>query len=93
MFIDPSCDLVSTTKRLLWGKYVNAGQTCVSPDYVMVPEHFKDTFLKVLKETYACSSLTCLAQNSSSVVITQLQRILRQRFPLELHPPHLLKRI
>ncbi|TFK95423.1 NAD-aldehyde dehydrogenase [Pterulicium gracile] len=52
VFIDPSCDLVSTTKRLLWGKYVNAGQTCVSPDYVMVPEHFKDTFLKVLKETY-----------------------------------------
>ena len=51
MIIDPACDLKTATKRILWGKVVNAGQTCVAPDYVLVPKDFQDKFVGALKET------------------------------------------
>ncbi|KAI0064309.1 NAD-aldehyde dehydrogenase [Artomyces pyxidatus] len=55
-FIDPKCDLKVTAKRLMWGKITNAGQTCVAPDYVLVPKDFVDKFveacIKTLNEFY-----------------------------------------
>lgn len=36
-------------KRIAWGKMLNAGQTCVAPDYVWVQEGVKDIFLQELK--------------------------------------------
>ncbi|KAF9446039.1 NAD-aldehyde dehydrogenase [Macrolepiota fuliginosa MF-IS2] len=50
VFIDPNCDLETAAKRILWGKVVNAGQTCVAPDYVLVPRDFQDKFVSALKE-------------------------------------------
>lgn len=55
VIIDPSCDLTMTAKRLLWGKTVNAGQTCVAPDYVLVPKSFQDQLVEALKKTYVFS--------------------------------------
>ncbi len=34
--VDPSADLSVSARRIVWGKYYNAGQTCVSPDYIIV---------------------------------------------------------
>jgi aldehyde dehydrogenase (NAD+) len=34
-WVDPSADLDVAADRLAWGKFVNAGQTCVAPDYVL----------------------------------------------------------
>ncbi len=39
-----------TAKRLVWGKFLNAGQTCIAPDYVMVESNIKDTFLSAVKK-------------------------------------------
>jgi aldehyde dehydrogenase (NAD+) len=36
--VDDSADLHTTARRIAWGKFVNAGQTCIAPDYVMVSE-------------------------------------------------------
>ncbi|WP_027377443.1 aldehyde dehydrogenase [Kaistella palustris] len=36
-------------KRIVWGKYLNAGQTCVAPDYILVDAKVKDSFLDSLK--------------------------------------------
>lgn len=36
-------------KRIIWGKFLNAGQTCVAPDYILVDEKVKDSFLDTLK--------------------------------------------
>ncbi len=36
-------------KRIVWGKFLNAGQTCVAPDYVLVDEKVKDKFLEYVK--------------------------------------------
>lgn len=35
VYIDASADLNITAKRLIWGRFVNTGQTCVAPDYVL----------------------------------------------------------
>jgi aldehyde dehydrogenase (NAD+)/aldehyde dehydrogenase (NAD(P)+) len=52
VIIDPKCDLKTAAKRIMWGKVVNAGQTCVAPDYILVPREFQDTFVQALKEVY-----------------------------------------
>ena len=36
-------------KRIVWGKFLNSGQTCVAPDYILVEEKVKDSFLDSLK--------------------------------------------
>jgi aldehyde dehydrogenase (NAD+) len=35
VYIDESADLNVTSRRLVWGKFANCGQTCVAPDYVL----------------------------------------------------------
>ena len=43
-------------RRILWGKYLNAGQTCVAPDYVLcspkVQQKFLDSATRIIKEFY-----------------------------------------
>lgn len=39
--IDRGVPLEMTAKRIIWGKFLNAGQTCVAPDYVLVPPEMK----------------------------------------------------
>jgi aldehyde dehydrogenase (NAD+) len=38
------------TKRIWWGKTINAGQTCVAPDFVFIHESAKDSFIEKSKE-------------------------------------------
>jgi aldehyde dehydrogenase (NAD+) len=37
-------------KRIAWGKYLNAGQTCIAPDYLYLHQNIKDEFLHHLKD-------------------------------------------
>lgn len=49
--IDKDVKIDVAAKRLVWGKFLNAGQTCVAPDYVYVHKDIKEKFLKaVVKE-------------------------------------------
>lgn len=48
-FVFADCDIKTTAKRLVWAKYFNAGQTCVSPDYVLVEKSIETDFLAALK--------------------------------------------
>ncbi|GAA5532015.1 aldehyde dehydrogenase family protein [Deinococcus aluminii] len=43
-------DLHLAAERIGWGKFLNAGQTCVAPDYVLVPEAQHDGFVERLRE-------------------------------------------
>lgn len=45
-------DLVKAAVRIAWGKTVNAGQTCIAPDYVLVHESVKKTFVRLLGEAF-----------------------------------------
>jgi aldehyde dehydrogenase (NAD+) len=46
--IDQDANLLVAAKRVAWGKALNAGQTCIAPDYLMIHEKVKDRFLKLL---------------------------------------------
>ena len=46
--IDKTANLHIAAKRVAWGKSLNAGQTCIAPDYLMIHEDVKDQFLKLL---------------------------------------------
>jgi aldehyde dehydrogenase (NAD+) len=35
-------------KRIAWGKFMNAGQTCISPDYILIDKKIKDHFLEII---------------------------------------------
>ncbi|GIN38016.1 aldehyde dehydrogenase [Heyndrickxia oleronia] len=37
-------------KRIVWGKLLNAGQTCVAPDYLLIHESIKDLFIEEMKK-------------------------------------------
>ena len=43
--IEESANIEIAAKRVAWGKFLNAGQTCVAPDYVLIPRHLQDQFL------------------------------------------------
>ncbi|MBU8895925.1 aldehyde dehydrogenase family protein [Corallococcus sp. H22C18031201] len=49
VIIDESADLAATAERVAWGKFINAGQTCVAPDYIFVPASKERAFLDALK--------------------------------------------
>lgn len=49
--VDKEVDLDVAVKRIVWGKFINAGQTCVSPDYILVHKDIHEKFLKkVIKQ-------------------------------------------
>ncbi|MEX0720162.1 MAG: aldehyde dehydrogenase [Balneolaceae bacterium] len=48
--VDDSADLKTSAKRIAWGKFMNAGQTCIAPDYLLVQETIKKEFLGYLKD-------------------------------------------
>lgn len=50
--VDDSADLVSTARRLAWGKALNAGQTCIAPDYVLVSPDRKPALIDALREQF-----------------------------------------
>lgn len=47
--VDSTADLPLAARRILWGKLINAGQTCVAPDYLFVQSDIKDQLLEELK--------------------------------------------
>ena len=51
--IDDSADLVQAAQRIVWGKFVNGGQTCIAPDYVMVSERRESQFVDELRRAIA----------------------------------------
>lgn len=48
--VHDDANLKLAAKRIAWGKYINAGQTCVAPDYLYVHSRVKEEFLKELMQ-------------------------------------------
>ncbi len=51
--IDETADIKETAKRIVWGKCINGGQTCVAPDYVFIARNKRDAFTQAWKEAVA----------------------------------------
>lgn len=48
--VDETADIEISARRIIWGKFVNAGQTCVAPDYLLVEESIKDKLVETMKK-------------------------------------------
>lgn len=48
--IEQTANLKLTAKRIVWGKFLNAGQTCIAPDYLLVHQSIKTKLIALLKE-------------------------------------------
>jgi coniferyl-aldehyde dehydrogenase len=49
--IDASCNLDGVIDRIAWGKLINAGQTCIAPDYMLVPRSDVERFVALLRRS------------------------------------------
>jgi len=48
VIIDGTANLAGAAQKICWGKFINAGQTCVAPDYVLIQEEKEMEFLSLL---------------------------------------------
>lgn len=68
LIIAPDAHLKTVIKRLVWGKFVNAGQTCVAPDYVLVHRSIEKRFLEGLKAEIEKSEFSLEKENYAQII-------------------------
>ena len=51
--VDSEADLKVAARRIAWGKTLNAGQTCIAPDYLLLHEDIKDAFVEAFRQALA----------------------------------------
>ena len=51
--VDKDADLRIAARRIVWGKCLNSGQTCIAPDYLFLHEDVKDAFVDAFKQELA----------------------------------------
>jgi aldehyde dehydrogenase (NAD+) len=49
--VDRTADIPVTARRIAWGKFMNAGQTCIAPDYVLADESIEEELISELKKS------------------------------------------
>lgn len=50
--VDKEADIKVAAKRIAWGKALNAGQTCIAPDYLLVHKDIKEPFIEELRKAF-----------------------------------------
>lgn len=72
VIVDKTANIKIAAKRIAFGKFLNSGQTCIAPDYLLIEESVKDTFIielqKAIKEYYGN---TPLESNQYGSIINQ----------------------
>jgi aldehyde dehydrogenase (NAD+) len=51
VIVEKDANIISSARRIIVGKFANAGQTCVAPDYVLVHEDISEKFIAALRDT------------------------------------------
>ncbi|MBR0084442.1 MAG: aldehyde dehydrogenase family protein, partial [Bacteroidales bacterium] len=51
--VDKDADISIAARRIVWGKCLNSGQTCIAPDYLFLHEDIKDAFVAAFKKELA----------------------------------------
>ena len=69
--VHESANLEHAAKRLVWATFMNGGQTCVRPDFLLVHQAVADRFISLLKATikdfYGIATPTAIAIATSTV--------------------------
>ncbi len=71
--VDADINLDHAAKRIAWGKFINAGQTCIAPDYLLIDRTIKDAFLDKL------TTAICQFFGEDPSQSSDLSRIINQR--------------
>ncbi|KAL9644272.1 hypothetical protein ABK040_005733 [Willaertia magna] len=61
LIMDSTVDIGVASKRLTWGKFLNCGQTCVAPDYLLLESKIAKRFI----ESFKSSIKTCFGEDAS----------------------------
>ena len=48
--VDKTADIKLAAKRIVWGKFINGGQTCIAPDYLLIHKSIKNEFVNFFKD-------------------------------------------
>lgn len=62
--IDQTANLDEAAEKIFWGKYLNRGQSCIAPDYILVQQSIADTFIAKIKALAGANS-----QSDKAVII------------------------
>lgn len=79
VIIAEDADLEMAARRIVFGKYMNAGQTCVAPDYVLVPSNKCEDFIALLREEIKRQFDVNIFDSSSSASGNEYVRIVNQK--------------
>lgn len=71
VIVEKSAKIDLCAKRIVFGKFLNVGQTCVAPDYVIVHESVKDKFIEALKKWIEKLYPAALENEDYGKIITQ----------------------
>ncbi len=63
--VDATAPIQLTAKRIVWGKFVNCGQTCIAPDYLLVDSSIKDQLLTAITKEIKAAYGADAAQSKS----------------------------
>jgi aldehyde dehydrogenase (NAD+) len=66
VIVDETADPQTAAERILWGKFINAGQTCIAPDYVLMHESIVDDFVSSAQQVTAARFGATAANQSES---------------------------
>jgi coniferyl-aldehyde dehydrogenase len=68
--LDPSCDIERAARSIAFGKFLNAGQTCIAPDYVLAPRQSIEAFCAALQRAIARLYPTLAANRDYSSIVS-----------------------
>lgn len=83
VIVDETANFKVAAQRIALGKWMNAGQTCVAPDYLLLQEDIADQFLQTLKEVYASFSGGSYLENERYARLVSEKHLKRQEKMLE----------
>ena len=73
--VDETADLKLTARRIVFGKYLNCGQTCVAPDYLLCQASVKDALLEEIKAVKAACHGKLLKVIIETCLLTEEEKI------------------
>lgn len=77
--VDKSADLPSAARRIVFGKFLNCGQTCVAPDYILCHHEVKQQLLDLLKKEIRAQFPNALTASDYGHIVNEkhLERLIR----------------
>lgn len=78
--LTPSANLSVAVKRLVWAKFLNAGQTCIAPDYIFIHDSIYEESIALFKSTIANNNYQLASKNYVQIInerhVERLERLI-----------------